>query len=126
MNMKRMLMGAALALGMAIAAPAAHAAGQRGYVCDSGFVPSAGSLGSSGYVWLDIYSNGTCGGNYVGTFFVPTAGNSYGVTGHPPAGLFAVAQNLVQASMWNMQVFISYTGSVANGVAYDVEFDSRF
>lgn len=116
--LKRTLWVAAAIVGLAVASPRAQAGSATGYVCDTGLSPVSGGGGTGGYVWADVYSASGCTGSYLGTYIVTSAGNTMGGTVYSPAAQYAVYQNLVQAAMWNKQVYMSANAGDAVSAIY--------
>ncbi len=74
LNWKKWLLVVSLVAGSAVAAPRMASAAGPGFFCNVQLVTGSSSLGTSGYVVLSITSGASCGGTFLSSGFICSAG----------------------------------------------------
>ena len=106
--MKTTLIAAAFALVLALGAPARANTGYA-YVCDTDYLPANAGVGTYGYLYVDLYSQPACAGNYLRSYVVCSTGGtgSYCTANglYSEAALQGLMHNLVLAAHSGHKVF---------------------
>ena len=105
---------------VALAAKPASAA--WGYVCDVLHYPGTSSLGTGGYLSVELYSASNCSGSYIATYYLMTSGNLYPNNAYySTEGLMASMRSLVDYATGGKELYISGSLSptfVVNSIDY--------
>ena len=126
MKHSRRIIASTLAIfgALAVASGQAHASdgSSWGYVCEVIQYPMASSMGSEGYINFQLYSGASCGGSYVGSYYLMSTGNSYpGVNYYTTASQLTLFRNLLQAEYAAKKVYV-YTPAAPSNVASGIYF----
>ena len=119
--MKRLILAMALGLFAVLGVSRAAEAGwNTGYVCTIDYNPIASSsMGSAGYLMVEIFSSPACAGTFLGNHYFASSGNTVGATSIYNTTTLGYALQMAQGALNNgkrLQIF--YTSAVGTTTFY--------